>query len=50
MGLAPQVSIERIDRMLVYEPNKASSLSSTEAWLKPTASLATKGEKLGGDP
>jgi hypothetical protein len=27
-----------------------SSLSSTKAWLKPTASLAVRGEKLGGDP
>jgi hypothetical protein len=36
--------------MLVYGPNKASSLSSIEAWLKPTASLAVRGEKLGRDP
>jgi hypothetical protein len=36
--------------MLVYGSSKPSSLSSTEAWLKPTASLAVRGEKLGGDP
>jgi hypothetical protein len=36
--------------MLVYGPNKTSSLSSIEAWLKPTASLAVRGEKLGRDP
>jgi hypothetical protein len=36
--------------MLVYGLSKPSSLSSTEAWLKPTASLAVRGEKLGGDP
>jgi hypothetical protein len=35
--------------MLVYGPNKPSSLLSIEAWLKPTASLAVRGEKLGGD-
>jgi hypothetical protein len=30
----------------VYGPSKPSSLSSTDAWLKPTASLARLGEKL----
>jgi hypothetical protein len=30
----------------VYGPSKPSSLSSTDAWLKPTASLAGLGEKL----
>jgi hypothetical protein len=33
-----------------YEPSKSSSLSSIEAWLKPTASLVGLGEKLGIDP
>jgi hypothetical protein len=36
--------------MLVYGSNKPSSMSSIEAWNKPTASLAVRGEKLGGDP
>jgi hypothetical protein len=36
--------------MLIYGPSKPSSLSSTEVWLKPTASLVVRGEKLGGDP
>jgi hypothetical protein len=36
--------------MLVYGASKPSSMSSTEAWRKPTASLAMRGEKLGGDP
>jgi hypothetical protein len=30
----------------VYEPSKPSSLSSTDAWLKSTASLVRLGEKL----
>jgi hypothetical protein len=34
----------------VYGPNKPSSLSSTEGWLKPTASLVGLGETLGIDP
>jgi hypothetical protein len=29
-----------------YGPSKYSSLPSTDAWLKPTASLAGLGEKL----
>jgi hypothetical protein len=36
--------------MLVYGPSKPSSLLSTKAWLKPTTSLAVRGEKLGEDP
>jgi hypothetical protein len=36
--------------MLVYRPKKPSSLSLTGAWLKPTASLAVWGKKMGGDP
>jgi hypothetical protein len=35
---------------MVYGSSKPSSLSSTEAWLNPTASLLCGGEKLGGDP
>jgi hypothetical protein len=50
MGGPPRASIEHTDHMLVYVPNKLSSLSSTEAWLKPTVSLVVRGEKLGGDP
>jgi hypothetical protein len=50
MGWPLRASIERTDRILVYEPSKSNSLSSTEAWLKPTASLAVRGEKLGGGP
>jgi hypothetical protein len=48
-GWPPQASIEHTDRMLVYGPSKPSSMSSAEACLKPTASLAVRGEKLGGD-
>jgi hypothetical protein len=33
-----------------YGPSKPSSLSSTEAWIKSTASLVVLGEKLGMDP
>jgi hypothetical protein len=47
MGKPPWASIEHIDRILVYGPSKLSSLSSTEACLKPTASLVSLGEKLG---
>jgi hypothetical protein len=36
--------------MLVYGPSKPRSLSSIKAWLKHTASLVVRGEKLGGDP
>jgi hypothetical protein len=35
--------------MLVYGPSKPTSLSLTEAWLQPTASLVVRGEKLSGD-
>jgi hypothetical protein len=49
MGWPPRASIERTDRILVYGSNNPISLSSTEAWLKPTASLTMRGEKLGGD-
>jgi hypothetical protein len=41
--------MERTDNILVYGPSKPNSLSSTEAWLKPTASLVGLGEKLGVD-
>jgi hypothetical protein len=34
----------------LYGTSKPSSLSSTEAWLKPTASLVGLGEKLSTDP
>jgi hypothetical protein len=34
----------------VYGSSKPSSLSTTEAWLKLTASLVNSGEKLGTDP
>jgi hypothetical protein len=33
-----------------YGPSKPSSLSRTDTLLKPTASLAVTGEKLGRDP
>jgi hypothetical protein len=49
-GLDPRASIEHIDHILVYGPSKPCTLSSTEAWLKHTASLADLGEKLGMDP
>jgi hypothetical protein len=45
----PPASIEHTDRMLIYGPSKPSSLSSIKTWLTPTASLAVRGEKLGGD-
>jgi hypothetical protein len=34
----------------VYGPSKPSSRMSTEAWLSPTASMVSSGEKLGMDP
>jgi hypothetical protein len=36
--------------MLVYEPSKPNSMSSTEGDFTPTASMASSGEKLGMDP
>jgi hypothetical protein len=35
------------DRMLVYGPNKSSSLTSTEGGFISTVSMASSGEKLG---
>jgi hypothetical protein len=50
-GLAPQASIERTDRMLVFMgPVNQCSMSSVDVWLRPTASMPSRGEKLGGDP
>jgi hypothetical protein len=42
--------IECTDHMLVYEPSKPSSLTSTEGGFTPTASMAGSEEKLGTDP
>jgi hypothetical protein len=50
MGWPPRACIELTDSIHVYEPSKPSSLSSTKSLLKPTASLAMRGEKLGGNP
>jgi hypothetical protein len=50
MGWPPRATIESTNHILVYGPSKPSSLSSTEAWIKPTASLVGLGEKLGTDP
>jgi hypothetical protein len=41
----PRASIECTDHILVYRPSKPSSMSSTEAWLKPTALLAMRGRE-----
>jgi hypothetical protein len=46
MGWPPQTGIERTNHMPVYGPSKPSSLLSTEAWLKPTASPA-EGREIG---
>jgi hypothetical protein len=50
MDWFPQASFELTDPLLVIWSSKSSSLSSTEVWLKPTASLVGWGEKLGTDP
>jgi hypothetical protein len=48
-GWYPRASIECTDRMLVFMgPVNQCSLLSTDVWLKPTASMAVGGEKLGG--
>jgi hypothetical protein len=44
MGWPLRASIEHTDHMLVYAHSKPSSLSSIEAWLKPTTSLAERRE------
>jgi hypothetical protein len=50
MDWPPRPIIERTDRILVYGLNKPSSLSSTEGWLKPTASLAVRGRETRWEP
>jgi hypothetical protein len=47
MSWPPRACIERTDHMLVYEPNKPSSLTSIEGGFTPTASMAGSGEKVG---
>jgi hypothetical protein len=49
MGWPPRASIERTNHILVYEPSKPSSLTSTEGGFTPTALMAGSGEKLGTD-
>jgi hypothetical protein len=48
--VGPYERIEHTDRILVYGPSKPSSLSSTEACLRPTASLAVRGRETGWGP
>jgi hypothetical protein len=44
-GLSPRASTERTCRMLVYGPNKLSSLPSTEGGFTSTASMVASGRE-----
>jgi hypothetical protein len=44
-GLSPRASTERTDRLLVYGPNKLSSLPSTEGGFTSTASMDASGRE-----
>jgi hypothetical protein len=49
MSWPPRASIECIDRMLVYEPSKPSSLLSIDSCFTSTASMVASGTELGTD-